>query len=130
MPTTLDATHDPARRSWVASADGHPDFPVQNLPLGVFSPPGGGPRGGAAIGDEILDLAALAASGLLTGEAARAAEAGSGATLNPLLALGTGPRRALRASLSELLAEGSAERARVESARDVMATSGTRNRRE
>ena len=113
MPTTLDATHDPARRSWVASADGHPDFPVQNLPLGVFSPPGGGPRGGAAIGDEILDLAALAASGLLTGEAARAAEAASGATLNPLLASGAGPRRALRARLSELLAEGSDERARV-----------------
>ena len=54
----LDATHDPARTSWVASADGHPDFPLQNLPLGVFSPPGGGePRGGVAIGEAILDLA-------------------------------------------------------------------------
>ena len=42
----IDDTHDPERRSWVASANGHPDFPIQNLPLGVFSPPGDG--GGAA----------------------------------------------------------------------------------
>ena len=41
----------------MASANGHPDFPIQNLPLGVFTPPGGGPpRGGVAIGDKILDL--------------------------------------------------------------------------
>ena len=32
----LDETHDPARQSWVASANGHADFPIQNLPLGVF----------------------------------------------------------------------------------------------
>ena len=66
-----DATHDPGRRSWVASANGHPDFPIQNLPLGVFSPPGGEPRAGVAIGDEILDLAAAAETGLLTAEAGR-----------------------------------------------------------
>ena len=42
----MDATHDPALRSWVDSANGHPDFPIQNLPFGVFAPPGGGtPRG-------------------------------------------------------------------------------------
>jgi fumarylacetoacetase len=73
----IDETHDPGRRSWVASANGHPDFPVQNLPLGVFSPPGGGagpPRAGAAIGDMVLDLAAAHAAGLFSGEAARAAE--------------------------------------------------------
>ena len=34
----LDDTHDPQRRSWVASANGHPDFPIQNLPLGIFTP--------------------------------------------------------------------------------------------
>ena len=114
MPT-LDATHDPGRRSWVASADGHPDFPIQNLPLGVFSPAGsGGPRGGSAIGGEILDLPAALAAGLFEGAARRAAEAAAGADLNPLLALGAEPRRALRARLSELLSEGAAERARVE----------------
>ena len=92
----VDATHDPKLRSWVASANGHPDFPVQNLPLGVFSPPGGGtPRVGVAIGDMVLDLAAAHAAGLLPGEAGRAAEAAaSGGTLNGLFARGAGPRRA------------------------------------
>jgi fumarylacetoacetase len=109
-----DATHDPSRRSWVASAEGHPDFPIQNLPFGVFSPPGGTPRGGVAIGDMILDLKALLTTGLLGGEARKAAEAASGPILNPLLALGAGPRRALRAQLSELLSAGSPEQGTVE----------------
>ncbi|GAA0589906.1 fumarylacetoacetase [Craurococcus roseus] len=111
----IDETHDPGLRSWVASANGHPDFPIQNLPLGVFTPPGGGvPRGGVAIGDMVLDLAAAHAAGLFTDEAARAAEAAAGGTLNALFALGAGPRRALRARLSELLAEGGAGRGEAE----------------
>ncbi|MBX6741815.1 MAG: fumarylacetoacetase [Acetobacteraceae bacterium] len=111
----IDSTHDPKRKSWVGSANGHSDFPIQNLPLGVFAPPGGGEvRAGVAIGDMILDLAAARATGLFSGEAARAAEAAAGGALNALFALGAGPRRALRARLSELLAEGSAERAALE----------------
>ncbi|MBD0276186.1 MAG: fumarylacetoacetase, partial [Acetobacteraceae bacterium] len=111
---TLDQTHDPARRSWVEGADGHPDFPIQNLPLGVFSPSGEGTsRGGVAIGDMVLDLAALAGSGLLSGDARRAAEAGSGPALNPLLGLGSGPRRALRAAVSDLLSTDGGARGRV-----------------
>ncbi|MBV9118474.1 MAG: fumarylacetoacetase [Acetobacteraceae bacterium] len=106
----VDHTHDPGLRSWVASANGHPDFPIQNLPLGVFAPPGGAPRGGVAIGDMILDLGALRDAGLLDGAARVACEAGAGPTLNALLALGAGPRRALRAAVSGLLAEGAAER--------------------
>jgi len=102
MPT-VDETHDPQRKSWVESANGHPDFPIQNLPLGVFAPPGEDPRGGIAIGNEVLDLAALAASGLLEGEALLGATAASGAALNPLLALGIGPRRALRRAAFALL---------------------------
>jgi fumarylacetoacetase len=112
MPA-LDFTHDPARRSWVASANGHPDFPIQNLPLGVFAPKGGAPRGGVAIGDEILDLATAHAAGVFDGEAAHAAEAASGPALNPLLALGAEPRRALRTRLSELLADGLGERGKL-----------------
>ncbi len=111
---TLDATHDPARSSWVASANGHADFPIQNLPLGVFSPPDGGPRAGVTIGDSILDLRALLDVGLLVGEARRAVEATAGGTLNLLLGLGAGPRGALRVRLSALLAEGSPDRAKVE----------------
>ena len=93
----IDATHDAARRSWVASANGHPNFPIQNLPLGVFSPQGGGKRGGVAIGDMILDLAAVN----LTGSTAAAA-----ATLNGFLALGAPARQALREQLSALLGDG------------------------
>ena len=67
----IDQTHDPKLESWVPSANGHQDFPIQNLPLGVFSPRAGGKRGGVAIGDQILDLAAALAAGLFAGEAAR-----------------------------------------------------------
>lgn len=101
----IDDTHDPRRTSWVATAAGHRDFPIQNLPLGVFSPPGEAPRGGIAIGDSILDLKGLASSGLLEGNALGAAEAASGPALNPLLTLGAGPRRALRARVSTLLSD-------------------------
>jgi fumarylacetoacetase len=101
---TIDETHDPARTSWVPGADDHPEFPIQNLPLGIFSKEGI-PRGGIAIGDHILDLAALAQSELLQGDAQQAALAASGPTLNPLLALGATPRRALRRAVSALLSD-------------------------
>jgi fumarylacetoacetase len=111
-----DITHDAGRRSFVASANGHPDFPIQNLPFGIFAPKGGTPRAGVAIGDSILDLDALLAAGLLDGAAEEAAAAAEGGTLNEMLALGAAPRRALRARLSELLSEDSPERKRVEGA--------------
>ncbi len=105
-----DHTHDPSLQSWVVSANGHPDFPIQNLPLGVFSPLAGAPRGGIAIGDMILDLRALHESSLLDDEAQAAAHACIGPSLNPFLALGAGPRGALRDAVSALLQEGSDER--------------------
>ena len=102
----LDETHDPKRTSWVASAQAHGEFPLQNLPLGVFSIDGDTPRGGMAIGDSILELKAALAAGLFTGEAERAASAASGATLNPLLALGAAARLALRRRVFALLSAG------------------------
>src|SRR5215468_9150606 len=99
----IDATHDASRRSLVESANGHAQFPIQNLPFVVFSPGGGRPRGGVAIGDEILDLGQACVAGLFSGDAAVAAESASGPVLNPLFALGAGPRKALRAALSRLL---------------------------
>ncbi len=91
-------------KSWVASAndaDGH--FPLQNLPFGVFSTPGEAPRCAVAIGDRVLDLAALEAAGLLDVD-------GGGAVfgrpaLNEFMALGNGAWEAVRARLTELLAE-------------------------
>jgi fumarylacetoacetase len=102
----LDATHAPGLRSWVESANGHADFPIQNLPFGVFSPPGGGARAGIAIGDRILDLSVLLHIGVLDGLALEAADAAcGGARLNDFAALGAGPRRALRQRVSALLAD-------------------------
>lgn len=98
----VDVTHDPARRSWVAGADGHPDFPVQNLPLGLFSPPGAEPRIGSAIGDQIVDLAALAAERLLPAETTAALRQPQ---LNDLLGLSPATRQSLRHRLSELLSD-------------------------
>ena len=97
-----DETHDPARTSWVDSAQGHPDFPVQNLPLGLFAPRGQDARIGVAIGDHILDLRACAETGLLGGGWRDTAAA---PLLNPLLALPGEQRRALRRRLSALLSD-------------------------
>ena len=73
---TLNETHRADLRSWVESAhDVGTDFPVQNLPLGVFRPRGADEawRVGTSIGDQVVDLAAAARSGLLVGAASRAA---------------------------------------------------------
>lgn len=99
----IDETHDAARTSWVASANGHPAFPIQNLPLGVFSPAGGAARGGVAIGDSILDIGAALEAGLFSGAARDAAESAAGRTMNPLLEAGPAARQALRRRVSEIL---------------------------
>ena len=103
----LDATHARDLESWVASANGHPSFPIQNLPFGVFAPRGGDPRCGVAIGDDILDLCALAEAKLLDGAAQAACAACAGATLNDFLALDPAARKALRAGLSKFLSKDS-----------------------
>lgn len=98
--TGIDYTHDPAASSWVPRADQHPDFPVQNLPLGVFSVGSGEPRVGTAIGDRILDLWALSQERVLP-EALRTPL--QQPTLNALFALGTEPCYTLRHTLFGLL---------------------------
>jgi fumarylacetoacetase len=104
----LNETHDPALRSWVESANAATDFPIQNLPLGVFRPAGGAgaPRIGVAIGDQILDLRKSADLGLLEGLPSALLAATSAATLNPLMALGHQDASALRRRISKILAAG------------------------
>ena len=101
----LDETHDPQATSWVEGADAHPEFPVQNLPLGIFSPPGEDRRGGVAIGDFVLDLSGVA--GLLERDASDAARLASGETLNALFADGNEAADALRKSVFALLTDTS-----------------------
>ena len=115
--TLLNDTHNPALKSWLASANSAGcDFPIQNLPFAVFRRKGSSEafRGGVAIGDQIVDLAALAKSGVLTGEAAAAAQAGAQDKLNALMALGTPAWSALRLALSRALREGSATQAALQ----------------
>lgn len=107
-------TQNDNRRSWIASANEHPDFPLQNLPLGIFSPVGGTPRGGVAIGEQVFDLKVATTTGLFEGEAADAARVAAGEDLNAFFALGASARRALRRQLQDLLAEGSPAQARLE----------------
>ncbi|MFC7536441.1 fumarylacetoacetase [Sphingomonas sp. GCM10030256] len=96
----LDETHDPRRTSWVESANGHRDFPVQNLPLGVFSADGTSRRIGVAIGDFILDL--TAAEDFLDEEWR---EDLAHPVLNAWLARGPAAHGQLRQRLSELLSD-------------------------
>lgn len=109
----IDVTHDPRLRSWVASAGPGSDFPLQNLPFGVVcgrtgDTDGGAPHGVVRIGDEVLHLGGLAATGLLAGDAQTAAEAAAHGSLNELFGLGCAPRRALRVALHSLLVAGPA----------------------
>jgi fumarylacetoacetase len=102
----LNPTHDPGLLSWVGSANRpDSDFPIQNLPFGVFRRSGSHEsyRGGVAIGDEILDLGAAELRALSSGTVAKALAACGESTLNSYLALGRGAWSALRGFLSEVL---------------------------
>jgi fumarylacetoacetase len=99
--------------SWWSEANGHQDFPLHNLPLGIFNLAGDAPRPGAALGEHILDLQAMDAAGLFNGLARQAVRACAGGSLNGLFELGPEPRRALRERLLALLGEGATEQARV-----------------
>ena len=103
-------------RSWVEHANGHSDFPLQNLPLGIFSRPGEAKRCGVAIGDAILDLEAVLAAGLFDGAAKAAVEATRGGVLNAFFALGRNARVALRERLLVLLGEHSEHQAALQAA--------------
>ncbi|WEK02314.1 MAG: fumarylacetoacetase [Candidatus Sphingomonas phytovorans] len=96
----IDETHAPGLESWVADANGHSDFPVQNLPFAIFSRSGEASRPGIAIGDHILDLPAV--RHLLPPELG---DVPMGQHLNDLFALPAARRRALRRQISTLLSD-------------------------
>lgn len=100
MVKPIDHSHDPEAISWVPGADQHPDFPIQNLPLGVFERGGDGPRIGCAIGDFIFDLAAFSTTGTLPEQLAQACRSN---TLNAIFALPRELRSALRHHVFDVL---------------------------
>lgn len=109
MPV-LNETHDLTLTSWVSSAnDGQTDFPIQNLPFAVFRRQGSDEafRGGVAIGDQIVDLAAAKDSGVFSGLAQQALQACAADELNDFMAMGSEAWSALRLALSRALRSGS-----------------------
>lgn len=115
--TTLDHTHDPSARSWLASANvPGTDFPIQNLPFSVLRSHGSNEafRGAVAIGDQALDLAALSATGTIAGAAGEALKLAAQDTLNDFMAAGPGAWRALRHALFDALKEGAASQPAVQ----------------
>jgi fumarylacetoacetase len=107
----VNRTHAPELRSWVDSANGPAtDFPIQNLPFGVFRRRDSkdAPRVGVAIGSQIVDPAAAGVTS-------------THSDLNALMALGNDAAHALRLALSELLRHDSPDRARAEKALTPMA---------
>jgi len=121
MMRVLNETHDPDQTSWIESAnEPETDFPIQNLPHGVFELPGSSPRGGVAIGEMILDIGSALEAGLFEGPVAKIAEAAAEPSLNRLMAMGQDSASLLRAALFDLLkADGAkartaeAERSRI-----------------
>jgi len=98
---------DPALRSFIP-VDATLDFPIQNLPYGVFSTAASSrPRVGVAIGDCVLDLALLEAEGLLDLSPAR--EIFAYPSINAFMMLGPKIWSQVRARISELLSQHNPE---------------------
>ena len=114
LPDLLDFSHDLNLRSWVESANAPEcDFPIQNLPLGIFRRAGGEERfrPGVAIGDQIVDLLAMRDAGLLPPDVAASLSGCEHGELNAFMARGRAARVALRQTLSRSLSEDSAQQA-------------------
>jgi fumarylacetoacetase len=108
MTPAIDPTCEPALRSFVESANrSDHDFPIQNLPFGVFRHAGSDkpPHIGVAIGDHALDLHGCIEAGLLASLSADITRALRATTLNALMALGRDAAKAVRAAVSDLLRE-------------------------
>jgi fumarylacetoacetase len=112
MNYAANDTHDPSLKSWVPSAqDPETDFPIQNLPFGVFARVDNQPRPhlGVGIGDCILDLFECGKQGMLANLPGPCIEASASDSLNALMALGPGCWSALRRRLSGLLRADSSD---------------------
>lgn len=116
----LNETHDINLRSWVTSAnDINSDFPIQNLPYGVFRKKGTAEnfRIGVAIGDRILDLAAAHALGVFSTLKSTAFDQAIRSNhLNALMELGNATWTTLRLQLSRALREGMSQQDLLKSA--------------
>ncbi len=101
----MNETHDPSLTSWIESANSpDTDFPIQNLPFGVFSRKGDAERRvGVAIGDQIIDIGESLSANLWSGKARDVARWCDRPNLNELMAAPRDSLSEFRARLSELL---------------------------
>ena len=122
MTPNIDVTHDPALRSWVESAnDGTTDFPIQNLPFGVFRHDFEERlRIGIAIGDQVLDCLAAARAGCFDALGPMIVDMLQSWSLNALMSLGRDEARAVRGVTSRLLRTDTAEGTSAATKRDLL----------
>lgn len=111
----LNETHDPRQDSWLASANDDSEFPVQNLPYSVFRRAGSNEawRGGVAIGDQVLDMESLVATGLCSGLAEDSMRLAARAPLNAFMASGPDAWAAVRSTLFQALRRGAPSQDKV-----------------
>src|SRR5687767_12315909 len=106
MRYEINETHDPTLRSWIESANRpNGDFPIQNLPFGVYRKrgPREKPRVGVAIGDQIVDVVACRRAAYLSA----AADSCEAPNLNRLMAAGRDTWSTIRRELGQILRDGS-----------------------
>ncbi|MGV3587118.1 MAG: fumarylacetoacetase [Adhaeribacter sp.] len=104
----MNRANDPHLHSWIQISP-NSDFPIQNLPFGIFSTPTRDPRVGVAIGDYILDLYAVCQEGLFDLLSLEDPSVFHTETLNPFISLGKPMWREVRERVSELLRNNNAE---------------------
>tara|TARA_B100001750_G_scaffold235774_1_gene238736 strand:- start:60 stop:1349 length:1290 start_codon:yes stop_codon:yes gene_type:complete len=99
----MDETHDSKLKSWV-EVDEDSNFPIQNIPFGIYRPKGGGDLHVAtAIGDYVLDLAYLDDAGLFNGTEVEGTEVFHEPTLNALMSMRRKAWKETRLVISRLL---------------------------
>jgi fumarylacetoacetase len=123
----MNRTLDPSRTSWLESAtSAATDFPIQNLPFGVFRRAGSRGPGtiGVAIGDQVLDVGGCQRDGLLEGLPELVTQACLQPALNALMLLPRVEVTALRERLSDLLADQTAQPRQREGVSRLLAAQG------
>lgn len=99
--------NDPSRKSWV-NVPNNSDFPIQNLPFGIFKPQNEQPRVGVAIGNQVLDLKALHVLGYFPNQPYTQEDL-SLPNLNGIMRLGKKAVREFRNRISDLLLDSNDE---------------------
>ena len=102
----LDRSHDPSRGTWLeGDSQKNSDFPIQNLPLGVFREPGTSIEGsiGVRVLDQVLNLKSMAEQGMFDSLSTDIQDAVSSVCLNHWLGLSKSDRTATRLHISDLL---------------------------